>query len=591
MTALADLALRRPIVVLVAILGVLAATVVVAAGAPGQLRVGAASLDGSGGASQGPGDLVVATTGKGSVDSGPYQVALRVITAQLSSDPGVVSVRRGPVSGDGRSTSLIVALARGDDAADQRSVERIESEIDPGPLKVAYGGQVPTLLEARHDLSHDLWRLELVAIPIVIVALIAVLGPWLAAAPVLCSAIAIAGALAGLRALGEIADLSLLGIAPAAVVGLAIGIETPCLMMARFTDEAASVPHAEAVRRSVAGSASATLPTVAAVVFATAGLLATGLDQAPSMLLASFLAACLAIASALIAVPALLALAGPDSRRRLGSRSGEPRLGAVPRRCAGFLASSRLRAALAGAIAVALMVAAGVPALGGQSRPFSAAELPAGSEAAAATTLMSERPHGGGHGDRAATKPQPVAAGNADDSVFGKLPLAAAVSLGGLALLFSVAFSVRVIAVAVVALLPAAAACGLCVLVVQNGHLAAAIGLQRQGALETGAVASLLAAVASICAARAVRAVGATRGESSLGLGPLRAAEAAAAFTVPAVILATLGVAAAAGALGGSDLYPAREFGFALAAGVIIDLVLVRVPLLAVLSRWGGADS
>ena len=60
---------------------------------------------------------------------------------------------------------------------------------------------------------------------------------------------------------------------------------------------------------------------------------------------------------------------------------------------------------------------------------------------------------------------------------------------------------------------------------------------------------------------------------------------------MPAAILATLGVAAAAGALAGSDLYPAREFGLAVAAGLIIDLILVRVPLVAVLSRWGGADS
>ena len=49
MAALADLALRRPIAVLVANLAVLATAVVVAAGAPGHLGVGAASLDGSGG--------------------------------------------------------------------------------------------------------------------------------------------------------------------------------------------------------------------------------------------------------------------------------------------------------------------------------------------------------------------------------------------------------------------------------------------------------------------------------------------------------------------------------------------------------------
>jgi hypothetical protein len=59
--------------------------------------------------------------------------------------------------------------------------------------------------------------------------------------------------------------------------------------------------------------------------------------------------------------------------------------------------------------------------------------------------------------------------------------------------------------------------------------------------------------------------------------------------TVPAAICSTLVTAAAAGVLAGSDLYPAREFGLAVAAGLLIDLVLLRVPLVAALARWGGA--
>ena len=85
-------------------------------------------------------------------------------------------------------------------------------------------------------------------------------------------------------------------------------------------------------------------------------------------------------------------------------------------------------------------------------------------------------------------------------SLFGKLPLAAAVSAVALALVLGIALSPRAIPVAVVSLLPAAAACGLCVLVLQEGHLAGAIGQRGQGVLETGAVASLLTALAAISA-------------------------------------------------------------------------------------------
>jgi RND superfamily putative drug exporter len=141
---------------------------------------------------------------------------------------------------------------------------------------------------------------------------------------------------------------------------------------------------------------------------------------------------------------------------------------------------------------------------------------------------------------------------------------------------------------AIVSLLPAGAACGLCVLVFQDGHLAGAIGQHRQGALETGAVASLLAALAAVSAGRAVSAVRASRGERSLGLGIVGAAESAAVLTVPAAIVATLVAGAATGMLAGTDLYPAREFGLAVAAGLVIDMVLLRTPLIAALARWGG---
>ncbi len=153
-----------------------------------------------------------------------------------------------------------------------------------------------------------------------------------------------------------------------------------------------------------------------------------------------------------------------------------------------------------------------------------------------------------------------------------------------------VALTPRVVPVAIAALLPAAAAGGLCVLVLQEGHLAPAIGQRGQGVLETGAIASALVALASVSSTRAVTALRATRAERSFGLEPPMAAETAAAFTVPAAVFATLVAALGAGALAGADLYPAREFGLAVAVGLLADLILLRVPLLCALARWGGSE-
>jgi hypothetical protein len=515
------------------------------------------------------------------VRSGPYRVALGVISSQLRSDPGVTSVRSGPVSGDRRSTSLVVTMASGDDVGRQRAVERIEQAIDPGPLRVSLGGRVATLLEARDRLWDDLWKVGLVAAVMALGLGALALGPPLAIAPLLCAATAIAGALAGLRLVGGLADVSLLGIAPAAVLGLALGVEAPCLLVARFRDEAASVPGDQAMRAALMAAGGATVPIALGALGAAAGILLTAFDQAPSMLLACALAVALALGSALTCVPALLALSRYRTTASGGRGVGEPWLGRGPGALARYLARSPTSAGLAAILATALMVVAGLPLVQGESRPFSASDLPSRSEAAKASAVAADVAP-------AASREAKVSA--AETTLFGRLPLAAAISAAALALVLGVTVSPRVVPVALVSVLPAAAACGLCVLVFQQGHLAGAIGQRGQGALETGAVASMLTALVAISAARAITATRAVRSERALGLGPALAAEMAAAFTVPAAIVASVVTGVAAAGLAGSGMYPAREFGLAVAAGVLIDLALLRVPLLAALARWGGSD-
>lgn len=584
MAALTELALKRPRALLAGNVAVLAVAVIAAAGAPGRLGIGTPAAAGEAGQARRAADLVVATTGHAAVRSGPYRVALRVIAAQLRSDPGVVAVSRGPISRDGRSTSLLVTLGPGGDAGRQRAVERIERGIDPGPLRLDYGGEVAALIEARHVVSGDLWPLELLLAPLAAALLIAAVGLRLAAAPVLCAATAVAGTLAGLRVAGAFADVSLLGVAPAALLGLALGVEAPCLLVARYRDESASAPGGEAIRRSLDASGEALVPLALGATAATLGVLGTGLHQAGSMVAACVLAAALALGSSVVCTPALLALAG---RAPQGAGAAEPPLAGPPRAIAGALARSPARTGVAVALAAVLMIAASIPLLGGEDRPFSAADLPSGSQAARAAAISRAGPP---RADRAAAPATPNRAGGG--SLFGRLPLAAAISAAALALVLSlgVALTPRVVPVAIAALLPAAAAGGLCVLVLQEGHLAPAIGQRGQGVLETGAIASALVALASVSSSRAVTALRATRAERSFGLEPPMAAETAAAFTVPAVVFATLVAALGAGALAGADLYPAREFGLAVAVGLLADLILLRVPLLCALARWGGSE-
>lgn len=561
--ALVDLALRRPWWLLVANLVVMAAALAVAIGGSSRLPIGSLAPSGT----EAEPDLIVATTGEKPVDSGAYRVALQVISSQVNSDPAVTSLRRGTVTADGRSTSLLVSLSGSDDDR-RRTVERIESRIDPGPLQVDYGGTVATGLDARSDLAGDLWRLELLVLPFVALTLAVALGPRRAAAPVICATTAIAGALTGLVVVGLFANVSLLGIAPAAVVGLVLGVEAPCALFARYRAEAARAPRDQALRLATMAAADTGASIGVAATVATAGLLATSLDQAASMILGCALAAALALTSSLVCGPALISLATDDDQLGPRGAPGRSRLFQAPARLLGRIAGSRAWTAITLAVATALMVAAALPIADGESRPFTALDLPSDAAARTAATIAGVAPGSGG-------------------SLFDDLALAAGVSAVVLLVVVWITFrSVRLLPVAVVGLLPAAAACGLCVLVFQEGHLAGAINQQAQGALDTGAVASLLAALASVAAARAVGAVRAARDDSPGGRTPADSAQAVAGLTLPAAIVATLIAFAATGVLGGADLYAAREFGLAVAAGLLIELVLLRGPLIVALARW-----
>jgi RND superfamily putative drug exporter len=410
--------------------------------------------------------------------------------------------------------------------------------------------------------------LELAAMPFVALVLALVLGARLAAAPIICAATAIAGSLAVLVLLGLVADVSLLGAAPATVVGLVLGIEGPIALFGRFRSEAARSPRPEALRRAVRTTADLAIPAVIAAALVTLGLLATSLDQAPSMIVGCAVAAALAFGSTLVCGPAIVSLAADDRHLRGGARLTEW-LARRTAALAGRLATSRRATAFAGVVGAALMLAAAIPLIHAQGQPFTALDLPPDSPARMAAALAGVTADLGG-----------------GDAVFGDLPLAAGVAAVALVVALGLAFRSRLaLPVAIATLLPAAAACGLCVLVFQEGHLADAIGLTGQGALENGAAASLLAAIASVCAARSAAAMQASKEATAGGLDPGWAGQWMASLLVPGAIVATLIGAAATGVLAGATLYPAREFGLAVAVGLLLDLILVRLPLIAVLAR------
>jgi uncharacterized membrane protein YdfJ with MMPL/SSD domain len=588
--ALSQTAWRRPGPLLAAAGGLLVALLAVAVLGVSTIGVGLPAVDAAAGqpGSRSDADLVVVTRAGVGADSRVYQVALDVISAGISADEEVQKVTRGPVSPDKRTTSLLVTLSGDDTGAARGAADRIADEIDPGPLKVTFGGDAQTGLDARETLADDLWRLELLILPLAALVLVATFGLWYVAAPLACGASAVAGGISALVLYEAVGGASLLGVAPGTVIGLVLGIELPAVLVARFRDEA----ELGTPREALSGTLHETAPG-AAVAAGCAGLipfalLITPLEGAGSIAVASAGAALFALVSTLLATPALIRLgsrrAGGDPDSPLAENRYTRALRGLPR----LLARSPVLTVLVALAATAALLAAATPALDGTTRAFSAADLPDGTEARTAAAFAQDAAAGRGDGGPKTR----VAAEAGDESLYPELPLAAliaaALAAGGLAV---AARSPRGMILAPAALLPAAAAAGLVWLVFGEGTLAEAIGQERQGVIETGALATALAALAGVGAGRSAVAVDNARVERELDPGAAGVAERAAGLTLPAVVAGTVVAGAAAAVLAGTDLLSAREFGLAVAVGLLLDLLLVRSPFVALAARLPDASA
>lgn len=544
--ALASAAWKRPWAFLGAAVALLAILAIAAIGVRDRL--------GHPSGSAGEADVVAVTTAPERVSGQVYDVALEAITAGLQARPGVEAVTvTEPVGPDGVATVLIDVSAAS--AAEQRRIaDRLAGEIDPGPLDVRVEGRIAELLEAEETALEDLWRLELLVVPLAVLALAAGLGTRLMAGPLLCAAIAVAGALAGLGLAGGLADLSLLATVAAAGVGLALGIELPALLAARWRDEIRLDEPEAALRNTLADTTDALGFAALCAALAGAGIAAAfvrdAFEPGLAVAVAVALAAAFALVACLLVMPPLLALDGRRARDDDAEPRRESRLasaaGALPR----VLARGNLRTALGLALATAACLALGYPALDAATEPL--AEVPA-------------------------------------NPLSDELPVVAGCAALALLVAFVVrARTLRTAPLALVALLPAASAMGLATLVFNDGTSAFGLALDQPRAPATGAVALGVVIVGAIASARAATALDAVRFERALDPGATGVAERAGGFTIPGALLSTLICGAAFGVLTGDGLHAAQELGVMVAAGLLLDLLL-RAPVLAALARWGFA--
>ncbi len=459
--------------------------------------------------------LAVEVRGALPARSPPFRVAVGTMRAQLTADPAVSSVREQLRKPRGSSSVLLVRF----DVDGQRrdsAIRRIERNLDPGPLTLAFKGPAAVVEVAKNDALDDLYLL-LFALPLVALVVAATIGVRPAGAALLAAGAASALASLACELLGGPIDVSWLALVGAGSGGTLLALQL------------------SAMARSGAGPGVLwAAASAAAATFAAAAVL--GVDYLASLGLGGAL-------GSLLAVPFSLAAMGAASDL---DPQGGPGASLPWRGIGGLVGWSRPMALLIAVLALLLLAIVALPA------------------------------------QRLAV----AAIGAVGAPTIGRLELIGAI---GAAIVITAAFALiagrRVglgLLAAAAGAIPALGVAGLLVVTFQEGRLEGPLGYASTGAVQLSSVTGAVAVVAAVCAAQAVALAWAATDVDGIGVERVRTAMARCG---PAAAAACLAGAAAGIALGFGSRSFVKEFGLAIAAGLVLELLIVQALIAPALLR------
>jgi putative drug exporter of the RND superfamily len=196
-------------------------------------------------------------------------------------------------------------------------------------VRIELTGQAPLMRAINEESLHALDRGELIALPILLVMLLAIFrSPLAALVPAISGLLVTRVGTALMGLIGGGVEIDALALNMVAMIGLALGVDYSLLVVSRFREELAagrSVP--DAVQETVAHAGRTVLfaGTALAIGMLTALLLAPGALLVSSAL-GLFVATVVAVLVALFAMPALLAVLGTNVNRWQfgGARTASP---------------------------------------------------------------------------------------------------------------------------------------------------------------------------------------------------------------------------------------------------------------------------
>ena len=345
----------------------------------------------------------------------------------LRDEPRVVGIRtlydddaassEEMISRDRMSTYAVVELEEASEAELREAYPELREQVTSASLEVLSAGALPLNQDFDATAESDLFRAEVVSLPLALMLLVFVFGSLVAAGmPLGVGALAVFGGFVGTLLLARLMDVSIYATNIVTMIGLGVAIDYSLFVVSRFREEVSSRPVPEALSRTMATAGRAITFSGLTVAIGLLGMLFFDLYGIDSMGVAGTIVVGLSVLYGLTFLPALLAVLGPRvSALRLPFVRPEGRTGhGFWHRLAQAVMSRPWRVLLP---VTALLILLGSPVLHLRMSLSDHTALPEKSESRRGAELLKEQFPGGGtspvtvildHGDESPLAPERI---------------------------------------------------------------------------------------------------------------------------------------------------------------------------------------
>ena len=262
--------------------------------------------------------IVILTDPDGDAASAEFQATVAESVAPLEDEPVVGEILTYAdvgdpsfLSRDGRKTFALVRLdEQVEDAVDD--AEHLAGLVDaPSDVETVVTGIPLVQHEFNEAIEEDLFRAEVISLPIAMLILLAVFGTLVGAAlPVIIAGLALPSTMAVIALLAGVTEMSIFVTNVATMIGLALSIDYSLFTVSRFREELRHRSVADAVEHTMATVGKAVAVSGIAVAIGLSSLIVFESAALRSMGIAGVVTVLSTLVFGLTVLPALLGMLG-----------------------------------------------------------------------------------------------------------------------------------------------------------------------------------------------------------------------------------------------------------------------------------------